>query len=362
MLWLLGCAEPPPAAIPSPCDVVTAAGGVEPLPFALAAVAEGRSTGDEGAYVLADQGVRCALEHDPASVPARRLQAHVRVQQHRFAEAAALAEPLARETGDWATWIVVGDALIEQGQVDGAAMAYQEAADHRPGLVVYDRISHLRWFEGDIEGAREAATWAVESGSPADPEPYAWALSWLGWLKVLNREAAPELDTAVQIVPGYAPALLNRGRARLHEDGPAYDPGAGTQDLLGLSRSAEARRALGAPLLRAADPRGWADWLAPTEPAAALAALDEELKARRDPVTRGARAWGMFHVARSASAPTAEAEAEARALLATGHPEPRLLHHAAVILRDRATAERALWMGAGLTRAERDELRALIAE
>ncbi|MBM4369759.1 MAG: hypothetical protein FJ102_26350, partial [Deltaproteobacteria bacterium] len=48
MLWLLGCAEPPPAAIPGPCEVVTAAGGTDPLAFAQAAVAEGRSKGDEG--------------------------------------------------------------------------------------------------------------------------------------------------------------------------------------------------------------------------------------------------------------------------------------------------------------------------
>ncbi len=355
MLWLLGCAEPPPATIPDPCDVVSAAGGADPLAFALAAVADGRSKGDEGAYVLADSGVRCALSREPSSVPARRLQAHVLVQQHRFAEAAALAEPLARETGDWATWIVVGDALIEQGQVDGAAMAYQKAADHRPGLVVYDRISHLRWTEGDVQGAREAATWAVESGSAADPEPYAWALSWLGWLKVLNREAAPELDAALQLVPGYAPALLARGRARLHEDGPAYDAEAGATDLRALPRNLEAARQLGLELPRWADPRGWADATAPASPAASLALLEEELETRRDPVTRASHAWALFHAGKDATA-------EARAVLATGHPEPRLLHHAALILRDRTTAERALWNGAGLTRPERDELRALLAE
>ncbi|MBM4369078.1 MAG: tetratricopeptide repeat protein [Deltaproteobacteria bacterium] len=290
-------------------------------------------------------------------MPARRLQAHVLVQQHRFAEAAALAEPLARETGDWSTWIVVGDALIEQGEVDGAAMAYQEAADHRPGLVVYDRISHLRYTEGDVQGAREAATWAVESGSAADAEPYAWALSWLGWLKVLNREPAPELDAALQLVPGYAPALLNRGRARLHEDGPAHDPRGGGADLRSLPHNLEAARHFVIELPRWADPRGWADATAPWSPAASLAVLDEELKTRRDPVTRAMRAWALFHAGRQA-----EAEAEARAVLATAHPDPRLLHHAALILRDRPTAERALWMGAGITQAERDELRAMLAE
>ncbi len=355
MLWLLGCGEPPPATIPDPCDVVSAAGGTDPLAFAQAAVADGRKKGDEGAYVLADAGVRCALSREPGAVPARRLQAHVLVQQHRFAEAAALAEPLARETGDWATWIVVGDALIEQGQVDGAAMVYQKAADHRPGLVVYDRISHLRWTEGDVEGSREAATWAVESGSAADPEPYAWALSWLGWLKVLNRETAPELDAALQLVPAYAPALLARGRARLHEDGPAYDPEGGAADLRALPRNLEAMRQLGLELPRAADPRGWADATAPAEPGPSLIVLDEELNARRDPVTRVMRAWAAHHAGQ-------DARAEASAVLATNHPEPRLLHHAAIILGDRAAADRALWMGAGLTRSERDELRARFAE
>ncbi len=363
MIWLfLGCtAEPPPATIPGPCEVVAAAGGAaDPLAFAQAAVADGRAKSDEGAYVLADAGARCALARDPASVPARRLLAHVRVQQHRFAEAAELAEPLARETNDAGTWIVVGDALLEQGEFDGAAMAYQRAADHRPGLLVFDRIAHLRWMEGDVEGAREAAVWAVESGSAADPEPLAWALTSLGWLKVLAREAAPELDGALALVPGYAPALLARGRARLHEEGPAYDLEGGLSDLRALPRNAEALRYLAdhepVTIPTTADRRTWADFVAPSRPADALAAIDAELLLRRDPVTRMTRAWALFHVER-----VEEARDEARNALATGCPEPRLLHHAAVVLGDPSLATRALVTGAGLTGSERGALRALLA-
>lgn len=363
MTWLfLACSTPPPpAALPGPCEVVAAAGGgADPLAFAQAALTTGRAEGDEGAYLLADQGARCALERDATSVPARRLLAHVRVQQHRFAEAAALAEPLARETNDPSTWIVLGDALLEQGQNDGAAMAYQRAADHRPGLVVFDRIAHLRWLEGDVEGAREAATWAVESGSAADPEPLAWALSALGWQKALAAEPAPELDAALSLVPGYAPALLARGRARLHEEGPAHDLPGGLADLRALPNNAEALRFLAdhqpVNIPPGADRRTWADFVAPTRPAEALAAAEAELQVRRDPLTRITHAWALFHVERRD-----EARQEARDVLATGCPEPRLLHHAALILDDATLARRALAVGAGLTLGERNALRPLAA-
>jgi hypothetical protein len=214
-------------------------------------------------------------------------------------------------------------------------------------------------MEGDLAGAREMAVLAVQAGVASDPEPLAWALSRLGWLNALSRQPAPELDAALALIPDYAPALLARGRARLDDRGPAADVEGGLADLRALTHNLEALRwrsdfeAVDVP--RELDPRGWADFFAPTRPREALAAAEEELASRTDAVTRMTHAWAAHHAKRAGAAE------EARAALATGCPEPRVLHHAAIILGDREVATRALSMGAGLTPTERGQLEALLA-
>jgi Tetratricopeptide repeat-like domain len=341
---------------------VVAAGGAaaDPLAFAHAQLLQGRSRGDEGAYTLAEAGLACHIGAHPDDRAAQIMQANVWIQQHRFAEAGLQLKPLAEAGGDWLAWALLGDVSMEQGDFDEAADAYQRAVDLRPGLLLYDRIGWLRWLEGDVEGAREMAVLAVQSATPADPEPMAWVLVRLGWLRALSGQTSPELDAALRLVPDYAPALLARGRVRLYgPDGQPTDLNGGLDDLRRLPHDNEAlrfRAAFGDGVTgMPADRRGWADRLAQSDPATALRMVDVELQQRHDPVTRMTRAWVLHHAGQSG-----EAEAEARLALATGCVEPRLLHHGALILRDAALAERALSMGVALTPPERLELSALL--
>lgn len=253
---------------------------------------------------------------------------------------------------------------METGALDDAARSYQAAVDLRPGLLAYDRIGWLRWMEGDVVGAREMAELAVAAGSAADPEPLAFALTRLGWLRALAGEPAPQLDAALDLVPGYAPALLARARVRLY-DGWAtpgvHEREGGLADLDTLHGNFEALRLLRefvpGPLDAAIDPRGYADAIARTDPAAARARIEVELRARQDAITLSTHGWALHHAGDARGA-----EEWTRKALATGCPEPRLVHHAAIVLGDVALARRALAMGVGLLPSERAELRARFPE
>ena len=69
---------------------------------------------------------------------------------------------------------------MEQGKLGEAIEAYQRMIDIRPCLQTYARVAHIRWLKGDLEGAAELMTIAVEESSERDPEPAAWAYTRLG--------------------------------------------------------------------------------------------------------------------------------------------------------------------------------------
>lgn len=373
-----GPGEPPrlpSPALPGPCALL-AAPAPGPLAERRAAVRgdalatarifveEARRTGDPGFHTLADNALECALSTDPAALEARRLRLHVRLQFHRFAEVEAEARALAAEQGGWFDQMLLGDALMEQGKLDEAGAAYQIAADQRPGLELYDRIGWLRWLWGDEAGALEMAQQAARAASPEDAETFAWTATRLGWLRVLRGEPAPELDAALALLPDYPPARLARGKQRLC----LGDTVAAEADLRAAGATVEALRSLAeldpttaVAAARLQDPRGYADWLAPRDPGAALPILEREWAARQDATTRMSRAWAAFHLQRGGGSPALDPAAEATAALATGIPEPRVLLEGGLILGDPEPLKRALARPCGLLPSEAREAEAAIA-
>jgi tetratricopeptide (TPR) repeat protein len=177
----------------------------KPVEVARLRIEEGHRTGDPGFYALAE----------PNDPEARRHLVHIAIQFHQFASAEADARALATETDSWSDWMLLGDAQMEQGKLEDAGASYQRAMDQRPGLPLYDRAAWLRWLTGDVDGAVALQERAVAAGSSADPEPYAWVLTRLGWLHALRGEPAPEIDYALELLPDYPPARFARGRIRL---------------------------------------------------------------------------------------------------------------------------------------------------
>lgn len=338
--------------VPDACTVArTPAPGLAEAPDDLLELArlrmrEARLLGDPGVYTLSDAAAACLLATEPAAHEATWLRAYAALQHHRFAQAEAWALSLTISRDHWRDQLILGDARAEQGDVEGAIAAWEAAMEARPGLETYDRIAWARHLLGDVAGAEQVARMAVGAGSPLDPEPLAWALSRLGWLHALQGEEAPELDRALELLPDYAPARLARGRLRLH----LGHPGA-VEDLRAAGRSVEAWRGrlwagddLDLALVAHQDPRGYATWLAPRDPAGAVKLLEGELQARQDAVTRAAWCWARA----LAGEPAQALEAELRAALATGTVEPRVLLHAGLVLRDAELLRRALASGPGL--------------
>jgi len=358
LVWI-ACAREEPARPPDPCEVARApASGPlaaeivqkvdNPVEVARLRIEEGHRTGDPGFYALAEQAARCALARSPNDPEARRHLVHIAIQFHQFASAEKDARALATETDSWSDWMLLGDAQMEQGKLADAGPSYQRAMDQRPGLPLYDRAAWLRWLTGDVDGAVALQERAVAAGSSADPEPYAWVLTRLGWLHALRGEPAPEIDFALQLLPDYPPARFARGRIRL----AAGDVGA-AEDFRAVGRTVEATRGLAEidpsisiDAVGAQDPRGYAIWLADRDPKHALALLDEERNSRQDAVTHMAHAYAVFRGG-------GDGAQEAREALATGCPEPRVLLEGGLVLGDRALIDRALAMGPGLLPSER---------
>lgn len=393
LLLLLACADPaqpPPQGLgPDACDIMsTPAPGPlaierdkvrdDPLGQARLRIREARLTGDPGFYTLAESALDCALLRSPEDAEAKRLRVHLLIQFHRFAEAEVAAKALLGGPTPSATFLdyaLYGDALMEQGELDAAGVAYQSGVDIRPGLEMYDRIGWLRWLWGDVPGALEMQALAVSAGSSRDPEPFAWVLTRMGWLHVINGQPAPEIEQALSLLPDYPPARFARGRIRLQ----AGDSVGAAQDLRVAGRTVEAVRALAEAAatdlerdpvdvntVGRQDPRGYAIWLAdsdsPPDRARAVGLLETELKSRHDAVTRMALAWAR-HRSRPGGADVApEIAAEVAEILATGIVEPRVLLQAGLIQMNTSLLQRALDSGPGLLPSEQKRAQEALSE
>lgn len=321
-------------------------------------VAKARESFDAGFYKLAEQCAACLEERKPGSEEAMLLRGHALQNQHRFKEAEPLARALAERRGLPFDFGLLGDVLMEQGQLAAATDAYQKMIDLRPGPQSYARGAHIRWLKGDLAGATELMQEAASASSPKDPEAAAWTYSRLAGLQFQSgacAEARQNCDAALALRPDYPPALLLRGRMLLGEDA--------TEAVENLERAAranplpdyqwtlaEALRAAGrepeAKIIEsrlrqhgvASDPRTLSLYLATRgeEPELAVRLAEEELQHRRDVFTHDALAWALLAAGR-----VDEARDHMARALAEGTQDARLYLHAAVIAAKSARLEEA---------------------
>jgi tetratricopeptide (TPR) repeat protein len=341
-------------------------------------VTKARESFDPGYYKLAEQCAVCLQNLDdpethgdldrpmrPSATPSPRLEDRVRERRysseaaflrghvlhnlHRFKEAEELAALLVSRRGAPADFGLLGDALMEQGKLDGAVAAYQRMADLKPDLHAFVRAAHVRWLKGDLPGALELAEAAAHSISPRDTDTAAWVLTRLASYRFQSgpldtaREAC---DQALAFRLDYPPAMLLRGRMLL-----AKGKTAGALPLLRRAAElvplpeyewtlAEALEANGEEAeaqrveqdLRrtgaAADPRTLALFLATRGEDSPLAVrlAQEELKNRHDVFTYDALAWAQASAGR-----LDEARANLARALGEGTQDARLFFHAAVL-------------------------------
>lgn len=322
-------------------------------------VTAARESADSGFYNLALQTAECIDHGSPASPEGLLLRAHALLQQHRFHEAEVAARSLVARRGRWMDQAVLGDALLEQGQVDQAVIAYQAMADERPGPEAYARIAQVRWLTGDLENALEFMTKAARATDGTDYAGTAWYRARLALLALGYGDAESALKlarSAAVLVPDFPAALAAEGRALLALDRPAEAAavlrraaertGLAEHQWLWLEAEQAAGNAAGARLAEAGlartgaatDPRTYALYLATHggDAALALRLAREELKVRADVQTQDALAWALY-----ASGAYAEALPHARLAISLGTADPRLWLHAGLIgmrVGDRASA------------------------
>ncbi len=321
-------------------------------------IEKARRSYDPGYYKLAEQCAACMEEMqvtrtgEPGKLKnaaALLLRGHILQNLHRFSEAEPIARELATKRGLAFDHMLLGDVLLEQGKLDEATHCYQKLLDLKPGLQSYARAAQLRWLRGDTEGAIEMALQATRLGTPSDPEAGAWAATKLAFFDLhygALPQAAAACETALELMPQYAPALLMKGRVLLAQERASaaipflqeaarQNPLPEYQWTLADALRAEKRdteaQAVEATLQTKGaieDPRTYALYLATRagDTAQAVKLAESELNARQDLHSYDALAWTLLR-----SGQTAAAWQNIEKALATGTQDARLHFHAAAI-------------------------------
>jgi tetratricopeptide (TPR) repeat protein len=314
-----------------------------------------RETTDFGYIDRAARIVNHVLSAEPDNYEALRLRSEIGLELHQFAEVASFSRQMTRIAPDDAwNWGTLGDALMELGQYDGAADAYQKMVSLRPNQSSYNRASYYRWVMGDAEGAIAIMQRAIASGSSAH-ENTAWCLVDLGNLYFKTgrlAEAEESYRSALRTFDGYYPAYAGLGRVqaaqgkfadaiaslkRAQSVVPMPEYAAALADLYARTgKKVEAERQL--QLIDVIDKMACANNEKTNRNLAlvfadqgrnlarALELAQAELQVRGDVYTYDALAWALYRNGKLAEA----AESSSKALR-LGTPEPAFSYHAGMI-------------------------------
>ncbi len=183
-------------------------------------VRKARETADAGYYLNANACAELLLELSPGNAHGRNLQALVLLNQHRFSEARDLARSiLDGDAANVMAWGSLSDAALELGDDQAAFDAARAMMALKPNLPSYSRVSYLQWLRGDTQAALESIRLAIDAGGDREStEPRAWALvqaALLFWHQGDYDGADAGFSQALEVVNGYAPALVGRGRVAL---------------------------------------------------------------------------------------------------------------------------------------------------
>ena len=322
-------------------------------------VAKARVSFDPGFYKLAESAARCLETAHGRVSEGKLLRGHVLHNLHRFKEAEELARELVAKRKGVFDYGLLGDALMEQGELQEATRAYQEMLDLKPSLQSYSRAAHMRWLKGDLPGALDLMKLAAAASSPRDSESAAWAYSRLASYQLQSgheQAATDALNKAIEFEPGYAPALLVRGRMLLAQDAtvqalnllrtaaqanPIPEYLWALEEALGASNLPEEQQSVRDRLARSGpetDPRTFALYLATNHdsPDTALRLAQSELRSRSDVFTLDALAW-----AQASAGNLAEAHANILRALREGTQDARLFYHGGLILSKAGDKSRA---------------------
>jgi tetratricopeptide (TPR) repeat protein len=320
--------------------------------------ARGRLTGDIADYGRAQAALDKALAVLPTHLPARLLHARLLQTTHDFAGALAESRAILADDSTQAGAVAtMGDALLELGDVDGAAGAFARLATEVPAPAVTARLSRLAFIRGDPTAAGALASKAFDD-SLAEGDTGA-QLGWYAYLAGTVAQAAGDapgalrwFDRAVSTWPDSYLALAGMARAEAAL-GRTDDAIASFKHAIAVSPQPDALTALGDLYALRGDSKLAEQQYSTVEAIAQLAALnrqvynrqlvlfsvnhdrnladalrlaDQELAIRKDVYGYDAEAWALLANGRAADADVAMEHA-----LALGTRDAMLDYHAGMI-------------------------------
>jgi tetratricopeptide (TPR) repeat protein len=322
-----------------------------------------RETGSYEWLRRAGQAARRSLASVRAEQNATGLfmQARVEYESHHFAAARDRALTLTKiEPGKSRAFALLGDALLELGDLDLAAAAYEEMQKRKGNAVETEmRLARLDLMRGAADSARKHFEKAVEAArdlSPPQPEMVAWSLVQLGQLAFNTGQwdaAEKHFQSAIAELPGDSGALEHLGELRAAQE--KYDEAILLYEkVIARIPRPEFWQAMGDVYAAMSKPAAAATWHArardaylkntqegnshyfhhlagffsDTEenPGEALRWARKDLELRHTVAAKDALAWGLYRAGEFESAANA-----AREMLTSGSKDAHILFHAGMI-------------------------------
>ncbi len=197
---------------------------VAPTKLGAAYLQKARESGRLDFYAKAEEVLKQALERNPNHQTAQGLLASAYIARHKFGDAIALARKLTVALPDEAFGHgILGDALLETGNVRQAENAYAKLVKLEPGLFAFSRAANLCHAKGDIKGALKNFAKALEAGKEenASGENLAWCHVQRGGIYFDTgkfRQAEEHYQAALKILPGYYVALEHLAELRAAQE------------------------------------------------------------------------------------------------------------------------------------------------
>ena len=168
--------------------------------LALALVRRARETGDNSYYEQARAAIANSLRIQPENFEAEQAQVDLLLAEHRYRPALEQARALNHRMPDAVlVWGYMAEAEAALGDYQQAEESAQWMMNLRPGnLPAYLTGADLRQDWGDIDGAEEYLSKALQQTPPFETEETAWILTRMAktpptvWAPRYGRSAATE--------------------------------------------------------------------------------------------------------------------------------------------------------------------------
>jgi tetratricopeptide (TPR) repeat protein len=188
--------------------------------LATAFVRRARETGDISYFGQAQQAIESSLKIQPRNFEAQQAQVDLLLAEHDYREALEQARSLNHRMPDAVlVWGYMAEAQAGLGDYQKAEESAQWMMNLRPGnLPAYLVGADLREDWGDLDGAQEYLSKALQQTPPFEAEETAWILTRMARIQRQSGRsdaAETQLQKALKIFPDYYLSLEELAEVRL---------------------------------------------------------------------------------------------------------------------------------------------------